>query len=310
MKITVFGTGGVGGYFGARLAQAGCDVGFVARGAHLAALRERGLRVASELGDVALAPVRAAADPRELDRPDWAFVCVKLWDTDAAVRALAPAVGPDTAVISFQNGVQKDDVLRPVFGPERVVGGVAYISAGIAEPGLIRHTGKLAKLAFGEYGGRGESARTTALLDAARRAGIDAAIAPDVTRAIWEKFVFLVGMSGATASMRTTIGPAREHSRTRAFLLGLMREVVAVGRAKGVALPEDFADGRLAFVDTLPPQMEASMATDLRLGRRLELAWLSGAVADLGEASGVPTPLNAAVRDVLALHVDGSGANA
>ena len=305
MKITIFGTGGVGGYFGARLAQAGCDVGFVARGAHLAALRERGLRVSSELGDVTLPAVRAAADPRELGTPDWAFVCVKLWDTDAAVAALAPALGPDSAVVSFQNGVQKDDVLRAAFGPGRVVGGVAYISAGIAEPGVIRHTGKLARLVFGEHDGR-ESARTAALLAAAQRAGVDAAIAPDVRRAIWEKFAFLVGMSGATASMRTTIGPVREHPRTRAFLLGLMREVVAVGRAQGVALPEDFADGRLAFIDTLPPQMEASLATDVRLGRRLELAWLSGAVADLGEACGVATPLNAAVRDVLALHVDGA----
>ena len=304
MRITIFGTGGVGGYFGARLAQAGCDVGFVARGAHLAALRERGLRVTSELGDATLVPVRAAEDPRELGTPDWAFVCVKLWDTEAAVAALAPAVGPGTAVISFQNGVQKDDVLRAAFGPERVVGGVAYISAGVAEPGVIRHTGKLAKLVFGEHDGR-ESARTAALLEAARRAGIDAAIAPDVRRAIWEKFAFLVGMSGATAAMRTTIGPVREHPRTRAFLLGLMREVVALARDRGVGLPEDFADGRLAFVDTLPAEMEASMATDLRLGRPLELAWLSGAVADLGAEAGVPTPLNAVVRDVLVLHAAG-----
>ena len=295
MKITVFGTGGVGGYFGARLAQAGCDVGFVARGAHLAALRERGLRVTSELGDAALAHVRAAADPRELGVPDWAFVCVKLWDTDAAVGALAPAVGPGTAVISFQNGVQKDDVLRPAFGPERVVGGVAYISAGIAEPGVIRHTGRLAKLAFGEYGG-GESARTTALLDVARRAGIDAALAPDVTRAIWEKFAFLVGMSGATASMRTTIGPVREHPRTRAFLLGLMREVVAVGNADLAAAGTDarldeerVVGGMFAQTDAIG-DYRTSMALDYVYGRPLEAEAIHGEVARRAESLGVAAP--------------------
>ena len=304
MKITVFGTGGVGGYFGARLAQAGCDVGFVARGEHLRALRAQGLRVESALGDAVLPGVRASDDPRELGTPDWVLVCVKLWDTDEALRAIAPVVGPGTAVISFQNGVQKDDVLRRACGEKAVVGGVAYISAGIARPGVVRHTGKLAKLVFGEHDG-GASPRATALLEACTKAGIDASIAPDIRRAIWEKFVFLVGMSAATASMRSTIGPVRAHERSRAFLLDVMREVVAVGRAQGVALAEDFAEGRLAFIDGLPPEMEASMYTDLKRGGRLELPWLSGAVVGLGAEVGVAVPLNRAVSDILAIHAGG-----
>jgi 2-dehydropantoate 2-reductase len=304
MKITVFGTGGVGGYFGARLAQAGCDVGFVARGEHLRALRERGLRVESALGDVALFPVRASQDPRELGTPDLVLVCVKLWDTDEALRAIAPAVGPDTAVISLQNGVQKDDVLRRGFGEKAVVGGVAYISAGLAQAGVVRHNGKLAKLVFGEHDGS-RSPRVETLLEACTRAGVDASIAPDIRRAIWEKFVFLVGMSAVTASMRSSIGPIRTHERSRAFLLDVMREVVAVGRAHGVALAENFAEDRLAFIDGLPAEMEASMYTDLERGGRLELPWLSGAVVGLAAAVGVPAPMNRAVSDVLAIHAGG-----
>jgi 2-dehydropantoate 2-reductase len=305
VKITVVGAGGVGGYFGTRLAQGGCDVGFVARGEQLRALREHGLQVESTLGDALLPAVRASEDPASLGTPDVVLVCVKLWDLEDAVSALASVVRPGTAVLSLSNGVQKDDVLRGAFGDDAVMGGVAYISAGIARPGVIRHTGALQKLVIGEFGG-GASPRASALHEAAVRGGVDATLTPDVRRATWEKFVFLVGMSAATASMRSSIGPIRAHARARAFLLDVMREVVAVGRARGVALPEDFAEQRLAFCDTLPPEMEASMSTDLKRGRRLELAWLSGAVADLGDAAGVPTPLNRAVRDVLALHAAGA----
>ena len=305
MRITVFGSGGVGGYFGARLAQAGCDVGFVARGPHLHALTTQGLRIESPLGDVALPAVRASDAAADLGTPDVVLVCVKLWDLDAAVRAITPVVAPRTAVISFQNGVQKDDVLRRAFGAPAVVGGVVYISAGIVGPGVVRHTGKLQKLVIGEYDGS-RSARVEALLDAFVRGGVDASISADIRRTLWEKFVFLVGMSAATASMRSTIGPIRANARSRAFLLDVMREVVAVGRAHGVPLPADFADDRLAFCDGLPPEMEASMYTDLKHGRRLEVAYLSGAVVELGNTVGVPTPLNRAVSDVLALHANGA----
>ncbi len=304
MRITVMGAGGVGGYFGARLAQGGCDVGFVARGAHLAALREHGLQVESQLGDILLAPVRASEDPAALGPADYVLICVKLWDTEAAARAVAPVVGPQTAVLSFQNGVQKDDTLRRAFGEKAVMGGICYIGTAIARPGVIRHTGTMQKLAFGEFDGS-RSGRAVALLEACRRGGIDAEVSPDILRATWEKFVFIVGLSAATATMRTTIGPIRSNPRTRSFLLDVMREAVAVGRARGVQLAEDYAESRLAFCDGLPSEMTSSMHNDLERGSRLEVEWLSGSVAELGKAAGVPTPLNRVVSDILALHATG-----
>lgn len=305
MRITVMGTGGVGGYFGARLAQGGADVGFVARGAQLEALRTQGLRVESALGDVHLESVRASEDPAALGDADLVLVCTKLWDLDATAKAIAPVVGPATAVLSLQNGVTKDDVLRAAFGAPRVLGGVVYIASAIASPGVIRQTGKLQRMVFGEYDGA-SSARVNALLEHARAGGIDVETSADIRRVIWEKFVFLVGMSAATTSIRASIGPIRTNAHTRAFLLDLMREVVAVGRAHGVPLAEDFAEQRMAFIDTLPPEMDSSMHGDLRRGGRLEVAWLSGAAAELGAAAGVPTPLNRAVRGVLALWAGGA----
>jgi 2-dehydropantoate 2-reductase len=185
------GTGGVGGYFGARLAQGGSDVVFIARGAHLAALREHGLIVESKLGDVSLPKVQATDDPSTLGSVDVVLIGVKLWDTEAAGRAISANVGPTTAVLSLQNGVQKDDVLRRILGSEPVLGGVCYIASTIARPGIIRHTGTLQKLVFGEYDGR-RSARAQAFLEACWRGGIDAELSSDIRKAIWEKFVFLV----------------------------------------------------------------------------------------------------------------------
>ena len=304
MRITIVGTGGVGGYFGARLAQGGCDVGFVARGAHLAALRQNGLRIESQLGEIYLPQIRVSDDPAALGPADYVFICVKSWDTEAAVRAAAPIVGPETAVISFQNGVQKDDVLRRTFAEKHIVGGVGYIGSKIGRPGVIVHTGSMQRLVFGEYDGV-PSPRALALHRACLRGGIDAEISSDIRRAIWEKFVFLVGLSSTTTSMRTTLGPIVRHPGTRAFLLDVMREVVAVGRAHGVGFQENFADARLAFCDSLPFEMDSSMHADLDSGNRLELDWLSGAVVDLGNAATVPTPMNRAVRDILALYVQG-----
>lgn len=304
MRITIVGTGGVGGYFGARLAQGGCNVGFVARGAHLAALREHGLRVESQLGNIHLPKIRVAEDPAALGPADYVFICVKLWDTEAALRAAAPIAGPKTTVISFQNGVQKDDLLCRVFGKERVIGGVGYIGSKIGRPGVISHTGTMQRLVFGEYDGS-QSPRVVALHQACLRGGIQAEISVDIRRSIWEKFVFLVGLSSTTTSMRSTLGPIVRDQRTRAFLLAIMREVVAVGRASGVRLPEDFAEARLAFCDSLPFEMDSSMHADLDNGNRLELDWLSGAVVELGETVNVPTPMNRAVRDILSLYAPG-----
>jgi 2-dehydropantoate 2-reductase len=229
---------------------------------------------------------------------------VKLWDTETAARSLLPIIGRDAGLISFQNGVQKDDMLRPIVGDRAIMGGVGYVAANIARPGVIAQMGPLQRLVFGEYDGR-RSKRAETFLEACKSGGIDAEISPDIRREIWLKYVFLVGLSGATAAMRAPVGPIRSNPLTRQFLLDLMREVVAVGRAHGVAIPADFPEQRLAFADTLHADMIASMYHDLQSGKPLELRWLSGGVVDLGAKVGVATPLNRAVRDVLVLHADG-----
>jgi len=298
------GSGGLGGYFGARLAQAGCDVTFIARGEHLAAVRAQGLRVESQLGDIHLPDVRVTDDPSTLVPVDVVMFCVKLWDSEVAAESLAPVVGQNTAVISFQNGVQKDDLMRRACGEAAVMGGVAYIATAIGRPGVIVHTGAMQRLIFGEFDG-GKSARAEALLQACLQAGINAEISADIRRDIWQKFVFLVGLSGATTTMRTTLGPIREHPLSREFLVDLMREVVAVGRAKGVNLPADYAEQRLAFCDSLPYEMTSSMHRDLDRGNRLEVDWLSGGVVELGRELGLRTPANRAVAAILAPHASG-----
>jgi len=305
MKIAMMGSGGVGGFFGGRLARAGYDVSFVARGSHLAAMREHGLAIESEAhGDIRLPKVRVTDDPGSLGLADFVILSVKLWDTESAAEQIRPLVGPNTAVLSLQNGVIKDDILRRRFGDAAVMGGVCYVASTIARPGVIRQTGTMQRVVLGEYDGR-KSARATALHEAFMRSGVNAELSGDVRRAIWEKYVFLVGLSATTTAMRTTIGPIRENPQTRAFLLDIMREAVAVGRAHGVALPEDYANDRLAFGDGLPADMTSSMHHDLERGNRLEVEWLSGGVVKLGRKAGVPTPANRAVCDILALHAAG-----
>lgn len=305
MKIAIMGSGGVGGYFGARLAQGGSDVTFIARGAHLAAMQAHGLRIESATGDLHLAQVQATDDPARIGPVDLVLFAVKLFDSEAAARAIAPLVGPATGVVSLQNGVQSRELLQRALGEAPVLGGVAYIGAVIREPGVIAHTGTMHKLVFGEFDGR-RSARAEAFLAACQRGGFDAELADDIVLRIWQKFVLLVGVSGSTASMRATMGPIRSHPLTRAFLADLMQETVAVGRALGVALPADYAQERLAFADGLPAEMTSSMHQDLKRGHRLELMWFSGAVAELGARMGVATPANRAVRDILALHANGA----
>ena len=304
MKILVMGAGAVGGYFGACLAAAGSDVIFVARGAHLAAIRDQGLRVESPLGNVHITPAKVTADLASAGTVDVVLFAVKLWDTEEAAERIRPVVGPGTAVVSLQNGVQKDEALRSILGPEAIVGGVSYIAASIARPGVIRHTGKLQKIVFGEYDGK-RSARCLALLEECTRAGIEAELSDDIERAIWEKFVFIVGLSATTSAIRLPIGPIRSHPQTRALLLDVMREAVAVGRAGGVHLDPGFAENRLAFCDTISPDMTSSMQVDLERGNRLELRWLSGSVVELGEKRGVPTPANRVLYDTLVLHAEG-----
>jgi 2-dehydropantoate 2-reductase len=304
MRIAVMGTGGVGGYFGARLVQGGHDVAFVARGRQLEALREHGLRVESPLGDVHLPDVEVSDDPAKLGPADLVLFGVKLWDTEASAELVKPLLTKRTGVVSFQNGVVKDDILRRVLGADHVIGGVCYVAATIAGPGLIRHSNSLQKLVFGEYDGS-TSQRVREFHDACVDSGIDVEISDSIERTIWEKFVFLVGLSGTTSTSRTSIGPIRDHPRSRAFLHDVMDEVVRVARAQGVPLPADYADDRLAFTDQVPAGMTSSMLHDLERGNRLEVAWLSGDVVDRGTALGVPTPCNRAITDILSVHSEG-----
>ena len=304
MKIAVMGSGGVGGYFGGRLAKAGYDITFIARGAHLAAMREHGLKIESSSGDIHVPHVKVTDDPATIGTVDLVMFCVKLADTETAARSVKPLFGPGTGIVSFQNGVQKDEILRREFGDKAVMGGVGYVATAIARPGIIKHTGTMQRLVFGEYDGK-RSARAEYLLEACKRAGINAELSEDIRRSIWEKFVFLVGLSGTTTTIRLPIGPIRENPHSRAFLFDIIQEAVTVGRAHGVNLPEDYAQVRLAFCDGLPAEMTSSMHHDLDRGNPLEVGWLSGGVVDLGAAVGVPTPANRAVRAILAPHERG-----
>ena len=303
MRIAVMGSGGVGGYFGARLATGGADVRFIARGAHLQTMRSAGLRIEGP-DPVHVARVSATDDPAEIGVVDLVMFCVKLWDTEAALQQIGPLVGPDTTIVSFQNGVLKDRSLRAAYDASQVMGGVGYVATTIDRPGVIRQTGPMQRLLFGEFDGS-RSRRGLAFLEAWRAGGIDAELSDDIVREIWQKYVFLVGLSGTTTTTRMPIGPIREHPQTRAFLLDVMREVVVVGRAHGVDLAEDYAEVRLRLADDVAYDMTSSMHHDLERGNRLEVRWLAGGVVELGKAKGVATPLNRAIADILALHAGG-----
>ena len=304
MRIAIMGSGGLGGYFGARLVQGGADVHFVARGKHLEAMRSNGLRIEGP-EPVHASKVHATDDPREIGVVDVVMLCVKLWDTEQAIAQMRPMVGPDTAIVSFQNGVLKDQSLRAAFDQRHLMGGVGYVATTIEAPGVIRQTGPMQRLVFGEFDGS-RSERGQALLAACLAGGIKAELSDQIVREIWQKYVFLVGLSGTTATIRMPIGPIRSDPRTRAFLLDVMREVVAVGRAHGVALPEDYAQVRLQLADDVSPDMTSSMHHDLQRGNRLEVRWLAGGVVELGRAKAIPTPLNRAIADILALHAQGT----
>jgi 2-dehydropantoate 2-reductase len=304
MRVAVMGSGALGGYFGALLARGGTEVSFIARGAQLEAMRRGGLWIQGGPDEFHLEHVRATDDLAEVGPVDLVMVCVKLWDTEAVLEQLRPLVGSHTALVSFQNGVLKDSYLRAAYDESQLIGGVAYVASTVSMPGIIRRTGPLQRLIFGEFDGR-RSARVEAFHAAAVAGGIDAEISSDIRRAIWEKFVFLVGLSATTTTMRVPIGPIRENPQARALLLDLMREVVAVGRAHGVPLPEDYAEQRLEFADGVSPEMTSSMQHDLERGNRLEVRWLSGGVVELGKQVGIETPLNRAVADILALRANG-----
>ena len=304
MKIAVIGSGGVGGYFGARLAAAGNDVTFVARGAHLEAMRASGLKVLSALGDLQLSKVKCTDDTSTIGPVDIVMIAVKLWSTEDAVATAKPLIGPDTAVVSFQNGIIAVDTILPVYGREHTMGGVANIAALIEEPGVIRHNGTMASMIFAELDGK-RSARAEAFYKACVDAGIKTELADDIQTRIWEKFIRLVTMSSMTALCRMPVGPIREDPDTRALLQQVMSEVITIAKAKGAKLGDDIVAKQMAVVDGYPPAMVASMCGDLRRGNRLELPWLAGTVAKLGKELGIPTPANQFVYAALKLFANG-----
>lgn len=304
MRIGIMGSGGLGGYFGARLAASGSDVHFIARGKHLEAMRRDGLRIEGPQ-PLHVPKVQATDRPADVGMVDVAMLCVKLWDTEQAIEQMRPMVGPATTVVSFQNGVLKDTYLRRAFEERQLMGGVGYVATTIEAPGVIRQTGPMQRLVFGEFDGS-PSARGEALLAACLAAGIQAELSPAILREIWVKYVFLVGLSGTTTTMRRKIGAIRSNPQTRAFFTDVMGEVIAVAQAHGVPLTHDDLQAAVARADAVSPDMTSSMHHDLERGNPLEVRWLSGGVVELGGAKGVPTPLNRAISDILALHAAGT----
>lgn len=305
MKIAVFGSGGVGGYFGARLAQAGNEVHFIARGRHLAAMRANGLKVTSPHGDALIRPVLAHEKAAEIGPVEVVMFAVKLWDTPGAAESLRPLVAAGGVVIPFQNGVESVDALRKVLGEGPVMGGSAYIASRISAPGVIEHIGQMSRLQFGTLLPQ-QRLVAQKFLEACKKANLNAELVEDVTRAIWEKFVFLVAVSNTTAVSRSPLGTVRSDPDLRWLFEQSMRETLRLARSRGVAFPEDFVPTRMKAVDALPAEMKASMAHDLEAGGKLEAPWLCGAVARMSAEAGLEAPVNRAVYAALKPYLDGS----
>ncbi len=298
------GAGAVGAAFGARLAQAGHHVTFVARGKHLAALREHGLKLESRHGDVHLERPSVVGDARDAGRADLVVFTVKAQDSEEAARQIVPIVADDTRVLTLQNGVEGVEILRRTFGDERVLGGVAYIEAVIGEPGRIVHKSPFARIVFGRLAGPAGPAEE--VRDAFLGAGVEAELVDAPLVAIWRKWVLICAFSGLTALTRMAIGAVIAQAETRELLERAMAEVAELARERGVPLPDDIVATTLRFVtDTMEPSMTSSLAQDLAAGKPLELDALNGAAARLGRELGVPTPVNDFIYAALVLHKRG-----
>ena len=298
MKIAVIGAGGVGGAFGAALAKAGADVTFVARGAHLAAMRQNGLKIEGGRGETHIVPTQATDDPASIGPVDFVLFCVKLWDVESAGEHIRPLVGPNTAVIPLQNGIDAAERLIPILGVKAVMGGVAQISATMTAPGTIRQTGTFMRLVFGELTG-GRSPRGDAFLALCKQAGFDATHSPAIQTDLWMKYILLATNSALTAATRLPFGKLRDDPDIAPLFEAGFAEVAAVGRARGVAIPDDAVAKMVQGTKVMPADMMASMAHDLIRGGRIELPWLSGKVVAMGRALGVPTPVHNVLHAVL-----------
>jgi len=305
MKILVMGSGGVGGYFGGRLAGAGNDVTFVARGAHLDALQQNGLTLDSDLGQLALKPAKAVGNPADVDgKVNIVMFATKLGDTEAAAQSLASVIGPETIIITFQNGVEGPAIIRKALPSAHVVPGVARIASHIPRPGVIEQRGPFARIEFGEPGGE-VTPKLEAFHAACKAAGIDAILSRDIERGVWMKFAMLAPFSGMTTLTGSTAGPIRETSGTRALMEAAVREVLAVGEAVGVKVGEEDFATVWKGVEANPPGMTSSMAHDRRAGKPLEVNYLSGAVVRIGEQHGVATPTHKFIADALSIEAAG-----
>jgi len=307
VRIAVIGTGGVGGCFGARLAEAGCEVHFAARGEHAAAIRERGLLVRSPLGDVHVHPARLL-EPKA-GPFDVVLVAVKLYDLEEAARTLPQWVGPQTAVITLQNGVEAPEVVARFVPRAQIVPGVAAISAWIAQPGVIQHGNRLARIRFGTPDGR-RLPQLAELEAAFRRVGVDGALDFDITAALWRKFVFLAPFAAVTAAARARIGDVRDDPRLWADFRAMVAEALTLARARGVDLGPQALERVLTFTAGLPADMPSSMLVDLERGRRIEVDGLIGAVVRLAREAGIEVPVSARYHATLAPFAEGARAGA
>ena len=296
--FAIMGSGGMGGYIGGKLAQAGYQVSFVARGAHLEAIKNNGLKIEGPDECFLIDPILATSEPKEIGPVDFVIFCVKLWDTEAAGEQCRDLVGPNTAFLSMQNGVDAEPILSSIVGPEHVMGATSEIGANIIEPGFVRRFTPFASIRFGEFD-QIHSARSIQFSEAIAAAGLGAEHVENISLTIWDKFLWLVGASAMNCALRQPFGPVREDPETRALLRQLMEEVMAVANAKGISLTNENIEARLDYIDSLPGQAKVSMALDLERGNRLELPWLSGAVVRMGRELGVATPANHIINVVL-----------
>jgi 2-dehydropantoate 2-reductase len=298
MRIAVIGTGGVGGYFGAKLARAGHEVHFIARGAHLEAILAHGLRVESIGGDLVVNPALATEDPAKVGPVDAVIVATKAWQLVDAARAARPLIGPETVILPLLNGVEAVDQLAAVLGADAVLGGLCRISAEIAAPGVIRHSAIDPTLLMGELDDR-RTPRVEALVRAFVDAGVRADVASDIQVALWEKFMFIATWSGIGAVTRAPVGVWRSIPGTRAMAEACLREALAVGHARGVRVATDRVATSMSAFDGVPPDGMASMQRDILAGRPSELEAQNGALVRFGAAAGVPTPTHAFVYNSL-----------
>jgi 2-dehydropantoate 2-reductase len=305
MRIAIVGAGGVGGGFGAALAKAGADVTFIARGAHLAAMKSAGLKIQGGRGETHAVPTQATDDPAEIGPVDIVLFCVKLWDVESAGTRIKPLIGTDTAVIPLQNGIDAAERLIPILGERAVMGGVAQISASIIAPGVIQQVGAIMRMIFGELDGR-RSKRAEDFHAMCLKAGFDAVLSEQILTDLWMKFILLATNASITALARQPIGRLRDDPDIRPVFIAAHQEVIDIGHAKGVALPSDALAKILEFHAHTPPAMKTSMALDLERGNRLELPWLGGKVVQLGRQLGIPTPTHSLMYAMLKPYIMGA----